>query len=462
MTTHRFARFDSAPAQALPPIVALLMRPFRELFTAPTFERLLILLVGAVLATGQRTVSAALRVMGLSEAKDFARYHFVLNHARWDSRAVARKLLLLIVKRFAPTGPIVIGLDDTIERRWGPKISARGIYRDPVRSSRGHFVKTSGLRWLVVMAMVPIPWARRCWGLPFLTILAPSERWAIAHKRRHKKLTDWARQVVLQARRWLRKRKIVVVADSSFAALELLDALRCYVTLVTRLRLDANLYEPPPPRPRGQRGRPAKKGPRQKKLCDLLKDKKTRWTRLRMPYWYGDARCILDIVTGTAVWHHPGAAPVPIRWVLVRDPTGRRDPQAFLCTDAAATPETILGWYVGRWSMETTFEESRAHIGLETQRQWSDLAIARATPALFGLFSLVTLWAADARIVPTLQARDAAWYHKAEPTFSDVIAAVRRAFWAAPNLPTCRDGPDHVEIPAALWNRCAQALAFAA
>ena len=462
MTTHRSASFDSSAAKALPPIVAPLMRPFREFFTAPTFERLLVLLVGVVLATGRRTVAAALRVMGLSAAKDFARYHYVLNHARWDSRAVSRKLLLMIVKRFAHSGPIVIGLDDTIERRWGPKISARAIYRDPVRSSRGHFVKTSGLRWLSVMAMVPVPWARRRWGLPFLTILAPSERWALAHGRRHKKLTDWARQTVLQTRRWLGKRKIVVVADSSFAALDLIAALHRMVTFVTRLRLDANLFEPPPPRARGQRGRPAKKGRRLPKLCDVLKDKKTRWTRLRMPYWYGDERCALEIVTGTAVWHHPGKTPVAIRWVLVRDPTGRRDPQAFLCTDLAASPENILGWYVGRWSMETTFEESRAHLGVETQRQWSDLAIARTTPALFGLFSLVTLWAADARIVPTLRPRSAAWYHKVEPTFSDAIAAVRRSFWAAPNLSTCRDSPDHVEIPVSLWNRCAETLAFAA
>jgi len=370
--------------------------------------------------------------------------------------------LLMIVKRFAPSGPIVIGLDDTIERRWGPKISARGVYRDPVRSSRGHFVKTSGLRWLSVMAIVPTPWSRRRWGLPFLTILAPSQRFAETHKHRHKKLTDWARQAVLQAARWLKGRKIVLVADSSFAAIELLASLRRYVTIVTRLRLDANLFEPAPPRARGQRGRPAKTGRRLQKLCDMLKDKKTRWTRLRMPLWYGDARCVLEIVTGTAVWHHPGAPPVPIHWVLVRDPTGRRDPQAFLCTDLAATPETILGWYVGRWSMETTFEESRRHLGVETQRQWSDPAIARETPALFGLFSLLTLWAANEELVPVLRPRAAAWYRKAEPTFSDVIATVRRLFWAAPNLLTSQDGHDHVVIPLALWNRCAETLAFAA
>ena len=176
MTQHRSSSLSTS-AQALPPIVGALMQPFREFFTAPVWRRLLILIAGIVLSPGKRTVSAALRVMGLGATKDFARYHYVLNHARWSSRAVARKLLAMIVENFAPAGPVVIGLDDTIERRWGPKISARGIYRDPVRSSHGHFVKTSGLRWLAVMAMVPVPWTKRRWGLPFLTILAPSERY---------------------------------------------------------------------------------------------------------------------------------------------------------------------------------------------------------------------------------------------------------------------------------------------
>ena len=313
------------------------------------------------------------------------------------------------------------------------------------------------------MALVPVPWARRRWGLPFLTILAPSERYDAAHGRRHKKLTDWARQAVLQVRRWLSKRKIVVVADSSFASLDLIAALRRHVTFVTRLRLDANLYEPAPPRRRGQRGRPAKKGRRLPKLCDVLADKKTRWTKLVMPYWYGDdTRCVLEIVTGTAIWHHSGLPPAPIRWVLVRDPTGVRNPQAFLCTDIDLAPATFLGWFVSRWSMETTFQESREHLGVETQRQWSDLAIARTTPALFGLFSLLTLWAADPKIDPNLRPRSAAWYDKSEPTFSDVIAAVRRQFWAAPNLSMSRHDPNSVEIPLELWNRLTETLAFAA
>jgi hypothetical protein len=447
-STVAMAQHRSSPSSAtapMPPIIISLMAPFRSFFTAPVWEHALALITGMVLAPGKRTVSAALRVMGLGAAHDFALYHYVLNRARWSSRAVARTLLTMILDRFLPIGPVVIGIDDTIERRWGRKIAARGVYRDPVRSSHGHFVKTSGLRWLSVMAMVPVPWTRRRWALPFLTILAPSERYNTAHRRRHKKLTDWARQAILQVRRWLPKRKIVVVADSSFAPLDLIAAVRRHVCLITRLRLDASLFEPAPERRPGQNGRPRKKRRRLPKLSELLEEKKKRRTKLSMPYWYGDERCILEIMTGTAIWYHSGLPPAPIRWVLVRDPTGVRDPQAFLCTD-----------------LETTFQESRAHLGVETQRQWSDLAIARTTPALFGLFSLVTLWAADPKIAGSLRPRSTAWYHKRELSFSDAMAAIRKLFWSAPSFSMSRHPPDSVEIPAALWERLTEALCYAA
>jgi hypothetical protein len=201
-----------------------LMAPFRRFFTAPVWEHVPTLVAGMTLAPGKRTVSAALRVMGLGHSSDFALYHYVLSRARWNSRVIASRLLTMILDRFLPAGPVVIGIDDTIERRWAHKIAARGIYRDPVRSSHGHFVKTSGLRWLSLMAMVPVPWTRRRWALPFLTILAPSERYNTAHGHRHKKLTDWARQAILQVRRWVPDRKLIFVADSSFSALELIAA----------------------------------------------------------------------------------------------------------------------------------------------------------------------------------------------------------------------------------------------
>jgi hypothetical protein len=446
----------------LPPIVAHLMAPFRNFFTAPVWSHVLVLIAGTTLAPGKRTVCSALRVMGLGANGDFALYHHVLSRASWSARAVARKLFTLIVDRFVPDGPLVMGIDDTIERRWGARIAARGIYRDPVRSSEGHFVKASGLRWLVLMALVPVPWAKRRWALPFLTVLAPSERYNTSLGRRHKTLTDWARQAILQVRRWLPDRNIIVTADSSFAALELIEAVRRHATFITRLRLDAALYAPPPERNPNRCGRPAKRGARVPKMSQVLEDEATKWTRLSMPYWYGGERCVLEIATGTAVWYSAGLPPAHIRWVLVRDPDGRREPQAFLCTSLDAVPSDILGWFVQRWSVETTFQECRRHVGIETQRQWSSLAIARTTPALFGLFSLITLWAAAPNLAAGLRPRTAVWYAKAEPSFSDAIALVRRHFWAAANLSVSRSGRDTVEIPAALLQRLTDALCYAA
>ena len=234
--------------------------------------------------------------MGLSEERQFQNYHRVLNRARWSSLAVGRILLLLLVAVFVPGGaPIVIGLDDTIERRWGAKIAARGIYRDPVRSSKGHFVKASGLRWISVQLLAWVPWADRVWGLPFLTVLAPSERYAQARKRRHKTLSDWARQIIKQLRRWLPGRALVVVADSTYAVIELLAAcagLAAPVTVVTRLRLDAALYDPAPVRQPGTRGAPRKKGDRQPNLAQRLVDPLTAWAPVSVRWYGGETRLV--------------------------------------------------------------------------------------------------------------------------------------------------------------------------
>ena len=452
------------PAVAVPALLAAWLAPFRDGFAAAVWPRVLVLITGAVLAPGQRTVSAALRVMGLADQPGFGRYHAVLSEARWDGRALAYKLLRHLLDRLLPAGEVVIVPDDSIERRWGPHIRDRGIYRDPVRSSRGFFVKTSGLRWLSLAVVLPIPWARRRWALPFLTILAPSQRANAERGRRHKPLTRWAIQAILQIRRWLPDRAITIVGDSSFASLELIAAVRRYVRLITRLRLDANLFAPPPSRRPGQRGPKACKGQRLAKLTAVLANPATRWTRVWVSEWYGDEGRILEIGSGTAVWYHAGLAPAPIRWVLVRDPAGRREPQAFLSTELDDKPEAILGRFVWRWRIETTFQEVRRHLGVETQRQWSDQAIRRTTPALLGLFSLVTLWAGDlmgdGATAP--HPRTAAWYAKPLPTFSDAIAVVRRAFWCPAELSMSRPGSATVEIPITLLRRLVDTVAYAA
>lgn len=377
-------------------------------------------------------------------------------------RNTSRILLKLLIKTFAPTGRLVVGLDDTIERRWGRKIIARGIYRDPVRSSQGHFVKASGLRWLSLMLLVPIPWAGRVWALPFLTPLCPSERYYQRYHRAHRSLTERARQVLRTVQRWLPDRSIVVVADSSFAALELLAAVTSEtLCVVTRLRLDAALYEPAPPRGVGPRRPPRKKGQRLPTLEQVAADPKTRWQRLTVARWYGEVNRLVEIASGTDVWYHAGKPPVTIRWVLIRDPQKRFDTQALLCTDPEATVTDIVLWFVRRWSVEVTFEETRAHLGIETQRQWSKRAIARTTTILLGLFSLVTLIADRLVAGQTMPVRTSAWYRKTQPTFSGALALVRRHFWRVQDFSTSRSQIDVEKTPNPLLARCIELLCYA-
>ena len=422
-----------------------------------------LLLIGAILAPGQRTVSSILRIGGLVRERRFVNYHRVLTRAVWCPRGASCLLLGLLVAPFVPTGPLVMGLDDTIERRRGKCITAKGIYRDPVRSSHGHFVKASGLRWLSLMLLMPIPWAKRVWALPFLTALAPSERYNRQHGRRHKTLTDWARQLVLQACRWLPARAIIIVSDSSFSALNLWAALlRQGVLCITRLRLDAALYDPPPPRPPGTVGRPRTKDRRLPTLAAVLVQPTMPWQRVAVPGWHGEGERVVELCSDTAVWRHSGMPVVPIRWVLLRNPQGRFGPQALLCTDPGRDPLQIACWFVQRWQLEVTFRETRDHLGVETPRQWSDLAIARTTPCLLGLFSLVTLLAAQLNSPTRQTVATAAWYRKTQPTFSDTLAAVRREFWRKQGLLTSRQAPDTRKPRPALRNAITYALCHAA
>ena len=451
------------PPSASDPCAVLLawMGPLLAGFTAPTTRHALVLVTGALLAPARRTVAAALRATGHGQAPDFTNYHRVLNRNRWSPRLVAQRLVLMLVRAFAPEGPVVIGLDDRLERRWGAKIKARGIYRDPVRSSRGHFVKASGLRWLSLMLLAPIPWAGRVWALPFLTVLAPSERYAQRHQRRHKTLNDWGRQSLLQVARWLPDRRIVAVADSSYAAIGLLDAVRHRLCVIARLRLDARLFDPPPRRKPGTIGRPRVVGRRLPSLSARLQSRRTPWHRLRVAGWYGETERLVEVATGTALWSHPGHH-VPLRWVLVRDREGEFRPQAFLCTDLSAAPVDILRWFIRRWRTEVTFAEVRRHLGAETQRQWSDRAIARTTPALLGLFPLVALWAHQHCPADLASPRGASWYPKPLPTFADALASVRRALWDATISSTSVHAPDTVEMPRAVLNRLTELACYPA
>jgi hypothetical protein len=405
-----------------------------------------------------------LRVVGLSHEQHFANYHRVLNRDHWSSRTLSRILLGLLLRAFVPAdAPVVVGIDETIERRRGGKIAAKGIYRDPVRTSKEHFVKTSGLRWISLQLLTLIPWAQRVWGLPFLTVLAPSERYHQKRRRRHKTITDWGRQMLLQLRRWLPERTLVVVADRTDAVLDLLARCRRLarpITVVTRLRLDAALYDPAPPRQAGTKGRPRRKGKRQSTLQARLPDPQTVWQMLTVR-WYGGGQRAIEVATATAVWYHGGLPAVPLRWVLIRGPDGRFESQALLSTDLEATAHQIVEWFVQRWQLDVTFHEIRTHLGVETQRQWSDLAILRTTPALFALFSLVTLFAHQLG-QQACYTRRAVWYAKSLPTCVDALAAVRRELWSLALFAPSPVAPDMVQIPRALFERLTDTLAFAA
>jgi hypothetical protein len=438
---------------------------FASLFTRPSWPRAQALLCGTLLVPANCTVTAALRALGLAAERHFQNYHRLLNRARWSARKAASILLGLLVQAFAPAGPVVLGLDDTIERRRGPKIQARAICRDAARSSRECFQKTGGLRWISLHLLAPVRWAKRIWALPFLSALCPSERYApYAQKgRRHKSLVERARGLIGAARRWSPGRALIVVADGGYAAIELLawcQRLTKPVTMITRLRLDAALYAPACARTPGQKGRSRIKGGRLPSLAQRLNAPETSWRKAQTS-WYGGKTRRLWLASETALWYHGGKPPVSIRWVLIRDPKGRFEPQALLSTDVNLSARQIIGFFVRRWAMETTFQEARASLGIEGQRQWNDLAIARCTPIRLTLFSLVALIVHGQ---PDWQAsvRQSAWYEKTLPTFADALAQVRRCLWQRMAFCMSAENTDKQKSPASFFDHLGELLAYAA
>jgi hypothetical protein len=453
--------------RTLPTTMIRVLAPFAPLFSKRVFEHVQLLLTGSMLASGKRTVASALRAVGLDKEKRFCRYHRVLSRASWSTREASRILLGLLVEAFVPDGPLVVGVDETLERRQGKKIAPKGIYRDPVRSSHTHFVKTSALRWVCLTLLAPIPWASRVWALPFLSALAPSERYSKERGTRHKKLTEWAWQLLLQVRRWHPQRELVAVADGGYASLELLDRcrrLRKPITFITRLRLDGALYEPAPPRYPGQIGRPRLKGERLPNLSVVAEDPRTAWTPVVVADWYGREKRTVEMVSATALWYSSGLPAVPLRWVLIRDPEGEFDTQALLCTDLTVEPAKIISWFVRRWQMEATFQEMRQRLGFESQRHWSEKAIRRTAPALLALFSLVTLFAHQRMAQGSgIVVRQTAWYRKSYPTFSDALALVRKELWAQEET-FCGSAQqtDTVKVPREFMERLTDAVCYAA
>lgn len=446
-----------------------LLSAFAPVFTQPTFQKVLVLLYGTILTPGKRTVTAALRVLGKDAEPNFGKYHRILNQAVWSPLCLSRILLSLLVKTFVPSGmPLVFIVDETLERRAGKQIAYKGWFRDAVRSTGNKVCVSLGIRWCCVCLLVSVPWATRPWALPFLCVPVLSEKTAKRLNRPHRSGITWTIWLLSKLRAWYPDTAMTLLGDGGYAAVELVAACqRLHIRLVSRLRLDAQLYDFPNPQPKSKRGPKPKKGDRQRSLASVFADPNTIWCQAQVA-WYGGDGKILDYRTGISLWHTPGHLPVVLHWVLVRlEETNQRTGKGrvrgavFFCSDTTQTPEAILACYVLRWNIEVTFEEVRAHLGLETQRHWSRRAIGRTTPCLLGLFSLVVLMAQ--RLYPTqLPLQQARWYRKEEATFSDVLGAVRAHLWSAINYTHSASQPELCLIPRAIWHRLQQVACYTA
>ena len=446
----------------LPEMIIAVLAPFAGLFSATVWGHAQVLVIGAILCQGPRTVAAVLRVMGLGQEPRFERYHRVLSRARWSGLQAAQILLGLVIQLLPAHWVPLLVVDDTVERRRGKRIKAKGCYRDAVRSTATHVVKCFGLKWLSLMVLVRLPWCSRPWALPVLTVLAPSEQANQQAKKRHKTTVDWTCQVVKVVSRWLR-RPWVLLGDGAFACVRLAwTCVQQEVVLISRLRLDAQLYDFPTVPVRPRRGPKPRKGTRLPALRDRVAEAQRSGEEVEI-YWYGGERRRVRLLSDVALWYRRGQKPLPIRWVLVVNAEGDPEPAAFFCTCPACEPHWIVTAFVLRWNVEVTFEESRRHLGIETQRQWSDLAIARTTPVLFGLFSLVCLMAHRLTAAgATLAPRTTAWYAKAEATFSDVLAFVRRTLWAHQYFGISVGSNECLLFPQATWEAVLDQLATTA
>lgn len=404
--------------------------PFKSLFAQQrTWQKAQDLLTGAILCRGKRTISQVLRTLGLSHDKHYVNYYRLLNRVQWSGLDAAKILLQAIMSHFVGNQPIMIGIDETIERRWGKHIWGLGMYRDHVHSTHKHKTTSSGIRWQVMQLLVPVPWSSRKWGLPFLSVMVPSKTAVEASGGKYKTSLDWAMQMVTVVSRWL-KRSWICVADGAYGNAKFGWACRRHgVSLISRLPWKAHLYDFKPVVGKKVRGRPRTKGHRLPSMTQLLEHVQDDAGDAHILRWYGGNHVLRKLVTGSAVWDVDGYQPLPIRWVLVLDPTGRQSPTVLFSTNMMLCAQDIVEIFVSRWSLEVTFEEARAHLGFQSQRQWSQAATTRTTPVILALFSLSCLMGYQLNLDSKIEPLTTAWYQKTALTFSDILSAVRFSLW---------------------------------
>ena len=443
----------------IPDFLRRLIQPFARAFTRPTFQCFTILMAGAVLTTGRRTVSNLLRtVRGLAPGHPSS-YHRVFSRRRWSTWTLARALAGIILRRFAHNEPVPLAGDDTVDEHRGDTVYGKGRHRDPVRSTKTYTAWRWGHKWVVLAVLVKFPFATRRWALPVLVALYRTPQWNREHSRRHKTPARLLQQLVAVLVRWSTGHHFVLAGDGGFGSHEMAAFAhrhRRRLILISRFGPEANLYEPPPPS--SGKGRPRVKGaklPAPKQAVAA-----TAPTGLEVS-WYGGGRRDVAVVSGTGQWYKSGEGLVPLRWVFAHDRTGTHRDDSFFSTDGEMTPRAVIEGFTGRWSIETTFQEMRAYIGLETTRGRTEATVTRVAPCLFGLFSVVSL------LYERLRGRghataEVSWAGKSEPTFSDAITTVRRWLWVDWVFANHGQGDAFSKLPRLLRETLLSALAHAA
>jgi hypothetical protein len=420
-----------SPVVVLPGAAEPLLSRFGIAFTRRTFQRLLLLFVGSVLALGRHTVTRALwAARGLAPGGHFSDYHRVLSRARWSLWPLGRVLATAVLDLVPPDEPVACPVDDTAAQHRGKHVYGKGRHRDHCRSTRGHTVWVFGHKWVVLAVNVRFAFASRPWALPVLAALYRPTEVDEAEGRRHKTPPDLARQLTAALLHWFPDRRIILLGDGGYASHEL--ARFCHrhrrrLTLVSRFHPRANLYAPPPPRRGGRPGRPRVRGTKLPAPRDVVAGAKRKRATVG---WYGGKSRRVEFVTGTAHWYKGGDGVVPVRWVFVHDVEGTHEDGYFYSTDPALSASRIITLYTGRWSIEVTFQEARQHLGLHTPRSWTRNSVLRTAPCLLGCWSLVCLVYHRHTRGEGAQPPSTPWHAKAEPTFADAVATVRRLLWS--------------------------------
>jgi hypothetical protein len=412
--------------QALPEPARSLFDALAGGFTRPTFLRFLLLALATILTVGGRTVANLLRTLGALAPGHPSSYHRVFCQRRWSCWRLAHGLADWVFAHLVPPGRVFVAGDDTVDGHKGAKVFGKGCHRDPVRSTHAHLVFRWGHKWVVLTVLVRFPFARRLWALPLLVALYRTEKDNRQAGRRHKTPARLLRQLCCVLLRWFGQRRFVLSGDGNYGSHEMArfaSRRRGRLSLVSKFYPDAQLYEPPPPY--AGRGRPRVKG------AKLPTPEQVVASSARTPgnvAWYGGGRRHVETVSGTGWWYQAGHGLVQVRWVFVHDLTGTHRDEYFYTTAAATSAVQIIETYVGRWNEETTFQEMRSYLGLESTRGWKEKTVLRMAPCLFGLYTVV---AALYSQLPRRYARahGVAWAGKQDVTFSDAITAVRRWLW---------------------------------